>query len=953
MAERSFTVRLSARVDSYVNAIKQAERQTHNFSRTTQRNMGHLGRQMQSAGRMMTMAVTVPLIGMGAAAIKSGIDWESAFTGVRKTVDGTASQMANLESELRSMTSSMPASHKEIAAVAEAAGQLGIKVENIADFTEVMVKLGDTTNVVGQEGAINMARFMNVMQTAPERINELGATLVHLGNNTATTEAEILELSTRIAGAAKIAGLSEADVMALSAAITSVGVKAEAGGTATSKFLLMMRDATLEGGEKLQMLANVSGVTMEQFTRLFEEDAAQAFTIFIEGLRRASDAGNAVTPIFKALGVADERLMRSMRDTAQAGPLLGEALDIANEAAREGTALNEEAAKRYDTTAARLGMLRNKAVDLGIDMSEIMLPAFEAVMSGLGVMIDMFDALPAGIQVGVLALGALAAVIGPTVWIMGSLIRNIQTMSAVMLGTPWSAILTPLGAVAVSAAAVSAAYLLVKSRTETVAEAMDRHRGKMAELREEAASLADELRGLDDPNEALRSRFIDLADRSDTFVNALKGAGLTIEDLIVKSRVGGQATGGLTHEIEKSAMASGSSREEAERLGEELGELIGTWRNAQLILGNVNEVQGESIEVTGEYEEATEEAEDATDEYSDAVDALIDRLEAERDALEESVEALKEKLDASRAAADATFALHDAEDDFLESIEDLNETLADEEATLRDVQQAQDSVAESARDTADAHVRIADENATLNGMLLTSTARLDIFNRSLLDQAAAADGPARAAIVNYIAELNGIPEETAAYILTLIDEGKIDEAEAALAFTSRDRRTAVKVDADQASLDVAESAIDRVSRDRTLLLRFRTVGNTGDLLSNKLMDRGGMGYPGDIVAERGPELVDGKLVTTPMMLTRPARVTGREDTERLFGGRDSDLLSRLVDSKSLSPIPTPVYMPHSGNGAASEAGPRTGVNIEHYHDESGHAIDDVFRVANAHLLMGA
>lgn len=941
MAERSFTVRLSARVDSYVNAIKQAERQTHNFSRTTQRNMGHIGRQMESFGRMTTVAVTVPLIGMGAAAIKSGIDWESAFTGVRKTVDGTASQMANLESELRSMTSSMPASHKEIAAVAEAAGQLGIKVDNIADFTEVMVKLGDTTNVIGQEGAINMARFMNVMQTAPSRINELGATLVHLGNNTATTEAEILELSTRIAGAGKIAGLSESDVMALSAAITSVGVKAEAGGTATSKFLLMMRDATLEGGEALQMLANVSGISMEQFTTLFERDAAQAFTIFIEGLRRASDAGNAVTPIFEALGVADERLMRAMRDTANAGPLLAEALDLANEAASEGTALNDEAAKRYETVAARLGILRNKAVDLGIDMAEIMLPAFEGAMSALSGMIDVFDGLPTAMQVGVLAIGALAAAIGPTIWIMGSLIRNIQTLTAVMHATKWASLTTPLGILAATAATAAGVYLVLSNRTDKLSDSMRENAAA-------ASAMAETLRSFDDPTDKLRADLIALADTTPLFVDALTAAGVSIEDLVTMANTDGVASGMLSHDIRRFARDAGASREEADALGAELGHLVSTWMKGSRILGEVNEVTDDSIEITDEYAEVTEEAEDATDKYAEAVDALIERLEAERDALQESVDALNDKLDASRAAADASFALRDAEDDFAESLVDLNEVLADGESSLREVMQAQDAVAESARDVADSHVRIAEENAAMNGEILTATERLDIFNESLLTQAAAADGPAREAIIGYIAQLNGIPEETAAYILTLIDEGKVEEAETALAFTSRDRRVAVSADADQASLDRTESALDRVTRDRTISVGIQAHGAGLNIV--RWLDKGGMGYPGDIVAEHGPELVDGKLVMTPTMLTRPARVTGREETARLLSGTHDGPMAHLSDGKALTPMPQTVYVP-APSRPDPEAGNQTGVHIEHYHDESGHAIEDVFRVADAHLRM--
>src|SRR5687767_10445842 len=55
-----------------------------------------------------------------AIAGKAAMDWESAFTGVRKTVDGSPQEIAALEAELRKLARTLPASHEEIAKVAEA-----------------------------------------------------------------------------------------------------------------------------------------------------------------------------------------------------------------------------------------------------------------------------------------------------------------------------------------------------------------------------------------------------------------------------------------------------------------------------------------------------------------------------------------------------------------------------------------------------------------------------------------------------------------------------------------------------------------------------------------------------------------------------------------------------------------------------------------------------------------
>lgn len=71
----------------------------------------------------------------------------------------------------------------------------------------------------------------------------MGSTVVALGNNFATTESEIVNFATNIASAGEIAGLTTDQVFAISAAFSSVGIEAEAGGTATQKVLLAINKA--------------------------------------------------------------------------------------------------------------------------------------------------------------------------------------------------------------------------------------------------------------------------------------------------------------------------------------------------------------------------------------------------------------------------------------------------------------------------------------------------------------------------------------------------------------------------------------------------------------------------------------------------------------------------------------------------------------------------------------
>lgn len=135
---------------------------------------------MQTVGRNL-MALSAPVMAVGAASIKAKIDFESSFAGMRKTIDASEQDFAKLEKGVREMSKTFPQSASEIAAVGEIAGQLGVQKEHILDFTKVMIMLGDSTNLSSAEAADSLARFRNITQMSFDDMDRLGATIVDLG----------------------------------------------------------------------------------------------------------------------------------------------------------------------------------------------------------------------------------------------------------------------------------------------------------------------------------------------------------------------------------------------------------------------------------------------------------------------------------------------------------------------------------------------------------------------------------------------------------------------------------------------------------------------------------------------------------------------------------------------------------------------------------------------------
>lgn len=363
---------------------------------------------------------------------KAALDWESSWAGVSKTVDGSAAEMQELEDQLRGLARTLPATHDEIAAVAEAAGQLGVAREDIATFTRTMIDLGETTNLSADQAATAIAQMANVMGTAPEDVSRVGAALVALGNDGASTEAQILEMAQRIAGAGAQIGLTEADILAVANAAASMGIEAEAGGSSISRIFTDMAKATSQGGDSLQQFADIAGMTSAQFVSAFEDDPTRAFASFTAGLDEMSKAGGDVFTALDQLGLSDIRVSQALLSMAASGDLLTDSLDLGAQAWQENTALTDEAAKRYETTGAQAQVAWNQIKDAGIEAGDSLLPVIAQIASGVGDVAEAFGELPAPVQGALTKLLAITAVTGGGLWFGSKVISGISDTKAAL-----------------------------------------------------------------------------------------------------------------------------------------------------------------------------------------------------------------------------------------------------------------------------------------------------------------------------------------------------------------------------------------------------------------------------------------------------------------------------------------------------------------------------------------
>lgn len=386
------------------------------------------GEHLENTGKKMTVLSTAITAGAAYSA-KALIDYESAFAGVEKTVDGTVEELGKISDGIRAMSKDIPATANDIASVAEQAGQLGIEKENVLSFTKVMIDLGESTNLSANQAADSLARLANITGLDPANYERLGSTIVELGNNAATTESEIVEMSSRLAAAGDLVGFTEPQILAIATTISSLGIEAEAGGSAISKLVKQFEVMVATGSEGLGDFAKVANLTAEQFSAIWKHDPSKALAAFIDGLGQIKRSGGSVVATLDDLGITEIRLSNAVAAMATSNGLLTKNLDMANQAWIDNTALATEAEKRYATTASQIQIAKNTLNDIAITMGSEFLPMVNNAIEGVENLGEWFSNLNEAEKENIIKILAITAAIGPMMTLTGKAAIGISALS--------------------------------------------------------------------------------------------------------------------------------------------------------------------------------------------------------------------------------------------------------------------------------------------------------------------------------------------------------------------------------------------------------------------------------------------------------------------------------------------------------------------------------------------
>jgi len=536
--------------------IEQVKKEISGLRAETEKAFDGIEQGGQGAERSMlaigaaAAAAAAGLIKMGSDAVGASVEFDRAFTEVSKLLEGTPEEINSIRDAVKDMALQMPAATTEISNVAAAAARLGVATGDIADFTRVMVMLGTSTTLSATEAADTLARFANVTNMAASDYERLASSIVELGNNFATTETEIANMAMRIGSAGSQVDMTQAQIVGFAAALSSVGMEAQAGGTAISKLMIDMKAAADNGvianrvleqtgytlrememlidssagdfkalaqsmgmtsaelkslvgdAKSLEQFAEVAGMTADQFSRAFGENAAATMEKFFAGL---SSGSKSAISVLNDLGIADVRMRDALLRLSNAQGMFTDALNISNQAWEDNTSLVGDAQASYETMSARMAIMNNSTEQLAMEFGNALAPAVMTVVdliTGLaqgftGLMRDN-PILAAGITGIAVAMGAAA--IGVGLYTAASFLAEKATLAfnAALAANPVALVVIAVIGLAVAVASLANDFGSARSELETLTDAiarMDEAQRRIAQA-DNTSALAERYRAL-------------------------------------------------------------------------------------------------------------------------------------------------------------------------------------------------------------------------------------------------------------------------------------------------------------------------------------------------------------------------------------------------------------------------------------------------------------------------
>lgn len=403
--------------DNFTDTIQRVEKSVGDFSRTYKRmgrDIQRTGKTISGIGKTLTATVTMPLIGLGTAAIKLGMDFEAGMSQVQALTGATAQEMKQLSDMAKHLGETTIFSAKEAAEGMAFLGMAGFEVSEIMDSMPGLLDLAAASNMeLGRAADI----VTNILSGFGMKAAEAGrvADVLAKGASSANTSVEQLGGAMKyVAPVAASLGLKIEDLTAAVGFMSDAGIQGEQAGRQLRQGLLR--------------LANPTG----EAAKLIDKLGIEAFNA--DGSMKTLD--KVVSELEKSLGKMDDKTRSAALATLFGAESVAGWTALIQRGSEELAAYTKElenaegAAKEMadimqDNLQGQLTMLKSQLEGVALELAEVLIPVVSQGVSKISEFIDRIKNMDDGTKETIKQVAKFAAILGPSLLIIGKMTTGV------------------------------------------------------------------------------------------------------------------------------------------------------------------------------------------------------------------------------------------------------------------------------------------------------------------------------------------------------------------------------------------------------------------------------------------------------------------------------------------------------------------------------------------------
>ena len=386
-----------------IDKLRTAQERLNRVEAARDRNMAK--RDAYKSGILETVALGATVV----APVKAAMDFESTMADIRKVVDFPEPDgLQKMGQTILDMSRRLPMTANDIGKIVAAGGQSGIAAKELTTFAESAIKMGVAFDITADEAGQAMAEMRAAFRMTQPQVNALADKINYLGNNTAASAKDIMEIVQRIGPLGEVAGAASGSIAAMGATLRGMGIGNEIAATGIKNLLLNLSAGKAATKAQVAVFKQL-GYTANEVSKSMQLNADETIRVILKKISQLPKHAQAaaLTQLFGKEVVGSIAPLLTNLDQLQAN------LKLVGDQTKYAGSMEKEYQARAATTANSLIIFRNQVNALGITIGSVLLPAVNSLLMTVGPWVGQVTELaqkyPTVTKAVIATVGALVA----------------------------------------------------------------------------------------------------------------------------------------------------------------------------------------------------------------------------------------------------------------------------------------------------------------------------------------------------------------------------------------------------------------------------------------------------------------------------------------------------------------------------------------------------------------